>query len=548
MKKIHAITALVALVLGACGEFLEPKSPTEVTPATVEHLDELLLGVAYPRPDNAYFNCLLDAVSDDVSGAGFHEGAVNTSFYDDGDVQAVKIAYTWQPDYSRLIQTVGGKHADMYSSAYRFLAGANAVIDRLDGVKGPADEKHLVLAQALTLRAYYYLHLVNLFGVPYNVDPDGPGVPLKVTSDVETRPMTRNTVREVYEQIVADLVEAVRLFKMLPEERQFRKNYRVNLPAAQHLLARAYLYMERWSEAEAAAAGVIARADLSLLNLEDLINAGYTNRRASASNDTRKYYNFISHDNPECYWLSGSADAMSLYASHIIMRATGANATNCAYLLQASPALLESFEPGDARALLYMVSDVYTNTAINRTGHGAFGKYPIATGDRNNLVPAANSTVFGQALRLAEPYLIRAEACAMLYKQGDAAAGAKAVEALNTLRAKRFVAASYVPLTLAGFADADALVAKAREERRKELCFEGLRWFDQRRQGMKRVEHRWYTGPGTTTATDIHYETYVLDDNDPGFTFPLPHGVLEDNTYLVQVPVVGVERAPASVQ
>ncbi|MDR2414327.1 MAG: RagB/SusD family nutrient uptake outer membrane protein [Odoribacteraceae bacterium] len=547
MKKMYIIAA--TLLLGACSKFLEPKSPTEVTPATAEHLDELLLGIAYPRPDADFLGCLLDAVSDDVSGAGYHKGgnSEGTGFYDKPIVRAVKIAYTWQPDYSRLIQLAGGTSYDMYSPVYRFLTGANAVIDHVATVAGSVEEKNLLLAQALTLRGYYYLHLVNIFGVPYNVDPDGPGVPLKLTAAVEQRLMTRNSVREVYDRVVTDLREAERLFATLPAEKQFRKNYRVNILVARHLLARAYLYMERWKEAEEVASSIISYPGVALVNLEDLVNAGYTNVRASASNDTRKYYNFISHDNPECYWLFGSSTGACLYTQNIIARATGTNATNCAYLLQASAPLVNSFENGDARKLLYLASDVYATTAINLTGYGAIGKYPMLLGDRNNLIPASGSRVFGQALRLAEAYITRAEARAMLYKQGDASAATGAIDDLNAIRSKRFLAASYVPLSLADFSTADALVDKTREERRKELCFEGLRWFDQRRQGMKRVEHRWYTGPETTTASVVSYETYVLEDNDPGFTFPLPREVMEQNTALEQLPNLAAERLPATI-
>jgi hypothetical protein len=353
--------------------------------------------------------------------------------------------------------------------------------------------------------------------------------------------MERNTVAEVYEQIVTDLKEAARLFKTLPEGQQARKDYRVNLPTAQLFLARAYLYMGRWAEAVACADELIARPDFSLMNLQDLVSAGYTNASAS----TRKYYNFISYNNPECYWLWGKANDASLYTSNVIDR-NGTNA--CAYQLQASQAFLDNFEAGDARKLLYFVSDIYGNEYVNITRYGAIGKYAmIDAGTTLNLLPDRGSNTFGQAPRLAEAYLIAAEAGAMLYKQGDAEAGANAITTLNALRSKRFLTASYAPLALADFADAGALVEMTRAERRRELCFEALRWFDQRRHGMKRVEHRWYIGPDTSEPGNIHYESYVLEENDPGFTLPIPHTIMEQNTYLKQVPTVGSEREPAEV-
>ncbi|MDR1273951.1 MAG: RagB/SusD family nutrient uptake outer membrane protein, partial [Odoribacteraceae bacterium] len=283
MKKLHNIVCALALLsLGACSEFLEPKSQTEYTPTRVDQLNEVLLGVAYPRPegDAAGINFMLDALSDDVSGAGFNKNALEvTGFYGGATIQAIKVAYTWQPEYSRQIQAISGTtgYSDTYAAIYNFLVGANAVIDRVGDVTGTADEKNYLLAQALTLRGFYYLQLVNIYGEPYTVNPDGMGVPLKITSDVEERSMARNTVAEVYGQITTDLKEAVRLFKTLPVEQQSRKDYRVNLPTAQLLLARAYLYMGRWAEAVEQADELIARPGFSLMNLQDLVSAGYTN-------------------------------------------------------------------------------------------------------------------------------------------------------------------------------------------------------------------------------------------------------------------------------
>jgi hypothetical protein len=360
------------------------------------------------------------------------------------------------------------------------------------------------------------------------------GVPLKITSDVEQREMTRSTVGEVYARIVADMTEATRLFKMLPERLQVRKSNRVNLPAAQLLLARAYLYSERWEEAATVAGELIARTDFPLIDLQSLVDQGYKNLPANQ----RKYYNFISYDNPECYWLWGNAVDALFFTHNIVERNLG-NARNYSYLLQASKEFLDCFEPGDARPSLYIVSDVNANSY---TGYGAFGKHPMLIETSQNLLPREGNMDFGWALRKAEAYLIAAESHAMLHQQGTAGAGEKAISALNALRSKRFLTSDYVALTLADFTNAKALVEMARAERRRELCFESLRWFDQRRHGMKRVEHRWYIGPDTTADEDAGYENYVLEENDPGFTFPIPHTIIEQNSNLVQVPTVGLER------
>ena len=71
------------------------------------------------------------------------------------------------------------------------------------------------------------------------------------------------------------------------------------------------------------------------------------------------------------------------------------------------------------------------------------------------------------------------------------------------------------------------LVDFVRLERRKELCYEGHRWFDLRRYGMPRIEHTWVSENGQRT-------TYVLQEKDPGYTLPISQDVLDRNSKLVQ--------------
>ena len=62
-------------------------------------------------------------------------------------------------------------------------------------------------------------------------------------------------------------------------------------------------------------------------------------------------------------------------------------------------------------------------------------------------------------------------------------------------------------------------------ERRKELCFEGQRWFDLRRYGMPQITH------------ECEGKTYTLKSNDPSYTMPIPDEVLIKNKRLEQNPL-----------
>ena len=95
------------------------------------------------------------------------------------------------------------------------------------------------------------------------------------------------------------------------------------------------------------------------------------------------------------------------------------------------------------------------------------------------------------------------------------------------MRKKRFTTATYTDLTYTG---PDDLIELVKAERRREMCFEGQRWFDLRRYGMPQIQHNWIDNSTTV-------ETYTLLNNDLGYTLPLPQSVIEQNPSLEQNPL-----------
>jgi len=83
-----------------------------------------------------------------------------------------------------------------------------------------------MVAEARTLRAYFYYVLMDYFG----------GVPIVTTTEVATRP--RNTRREVFDFIEKELTEAS---VDLPATRPQSENGRVTQAAADAILANMYL-------------------------------------------------------------------------------------------------------------------------------------------------------------------------------------------------------------------------------------------------------------------------------------------------------------------
>ena len=107
---------------------------------------------------------------------------------------------------------------------------------------------------------------------------------------------------------------------------------------------------------------------------------------------------------------------------------------------------------------------------------------------------------------LSEAYLNRAEAYVEL-GQVD-----KAISDLNAVRRNRIVGYTDVTIT-----DRDAAMTAVRTERRMELCFEGLRWFDLRRWGCPELKHTYSANNGTSPAIE-----YKLEQGDARYTLPIP--------------------------
>lgn len=512
MKKIKLYTLALlssAMMTTSCGDFLEPKSTSEFVPKDVTSLNELLLGEAYPRNDIGGFNYFLTMMDDDVTATRYQEPETNF----DEDIYLA--SYTWQPDMFNMMKEAGVTSTDMYYTYYRKLKGANAIIDYIHTVSGSKDDINNVLAQAYTLRGFFYLQLVNIFGQPYNENPNALGVPLKLRSGVEEEPLARNTVKEVYDQIVKDLQEAERLYNLLPEESQWKKNYRTSLPMVELLLSRTYLYMENWEEAAKYAKMVMDDSRFKLLDLNTI-----PTEETESGQTTRVYTNYHSYNqSTEVIFPYGNVDDWAGWVEEYTETSTTGQ-PRMPYF-RASDELLQEFTDDDLRKERYIIRKSFNGELM-----------PLAVGKlnvNNAFRPIGGTGIFGRSLRLSEAYLNYMEAKAMIAKEsGDGNARQQALQALNELRSKRF-AETYAP-NPEDIADADKLVEFIHKERRRELCFESHRWYDLRRWGMPEIKHVWYDTNSTKT-------TYTLKAKDPLYTVPIPDVAKEKNINLEQNPL-----------
>lgn len=510
MKLKYFFYIITFMGLTACGDFLEPKSQSQYVPKDANALQEMLIGEAYPRQSGTDFLNYLEILADDieqhqVEGYGFTDN-------DKSKMETFEILYSWQPNMFEMQEKLGGLPSHAWGNLYEYILGANAALDYIDKVSGTEIEKNYVKAQAYALRAFYYYMLVNQYGLPYNYKKESLGVPLKLDSkmrDDDNVLMKRNTVEEVYKQVVEDLNESEHLFLLLPNSKQFEPNYLASLPMVQLLKSRVALYMENWEEAKTYAEKVIKDWNFSLRDLNTI--------PAPEAGAKQPYYTFNTYDSPEVIWSYGTIrELTSEYEGYIDKQDKTTDGEDTRRMFKAADELINSFSKGDLRKDRYITREMQYDQKVpeNSTFYDnylPYGKYKTL-----NSVPTSGSDdYFALSFRVAEAYLNYAEAAAMSNAEGNA------ITTMNTLLEKRYDggnAPSFTGLT------GDALITKIREERRKELCYEGQRWFDLRRYGMPPIQHKW------------EGKVYTLTKDDPSYVLPIPTEALQRNLLLDQNP------------
>ena len=158
--------------------------------------------------------------------------------------------------YNKAIFTNNSFITDTWVAAYKTINIANNILNVIDIVN--EEDRDLVEGQALFIRGAMYFELVKFYGLPYSAGNTATnlGIPLVLTPTTvisEEDFVTRNSVEEVYEHVLADLTAAEDL---LPASNGvFAKNY-----VASAMLSRVYLQMERFGDAANAANRAIIAA------------------------------------------------------------------------------------------------------------------------------------------------------------------------------------------------------------------------------------------------------------------------------------------------
>lgn len=518
MKRIlYILIPGLLLVNTGCKKFLEEKSQDEIRPSTVQDLSGLVAGEAYPYQLN--INSVLNVVTDDIS----CNGGQGLPTYE-AVVRNGKGPFSWSKQmFEELLAAPGLTPLGLNSweVIYNRIVGCNVGLEYADKVIGSAGEKATIKAEVLALRGYYYLQLVNMYGKPYNapgVDPEtSPGVPLKLKMVVNDAFFKRNTVAEVYRQIEEDIKASIVLFQQYPQDRGV---YKMSETAGYALLSRVYLYQEKWDLAIVYANKALAKKPI-LTQLSSFNSSLYYlyNSGDNGSNLNRIYSPAISKEVIWTYFPNKNLED-DILKINLVPVYNRANVPPYGV----APELLNLYDSKGFEANEVYIGDLRPRIYFNYSTYIGFTPPSTAT----YFFRGINGGMGGAGLRVAELYLNRAEANIQKFIQtGDGALRIAALNDLNTLRISRYDSRkAYVPIDIA---DGTQLLNFYKEERRRELPFDGHRWFDLRRYGMPSITHEYIESVGTA-------QTFTLSKGDNRYTWPIPQVVLDRNGALTQNP------------
>jgi hypothetical protein len=419
ITRTSPIILLLSMMITACDEFIAIDPPkTEIVSAAVFE-NELSAKAAL----SGIYSLMMSSASFTRAGLEEYTGILSDEM----------LNYSTRPDQVQFFQnSLNATNTDVLSvfwrEAFKYILNANTVLEGV--VRSSAlsqNAKDQFIGEAKFIRAYCYFHLVNLFGE----------VPYLETSDYRINANApRSSISLIHASIEADLLHAQSLlrddFAASGGERT-----RPNRGAATALLARHYLYTQQWSKADQYASMLIDNtATYSLLqNLNSV---------------------FLANSMEAIWQLKPVVPGANTPQGQLFILSAAPNAATRRVSLTA--ASVNAFEAGDER------KNRWVGSFTNASGTWYYcHKYKVAV----NPVVSEYSMMF----RIAEQFLIRAEARANLNNLDGARAD------LNAIRQRANLSASAAM-------DKSSILLAIEHERRVELFAEGgHRWFDLKRSG-----------------------------------------------------------------
>jgi len=194
------ILALLFLInLTSCNKFLDVKPegeiPAEEAIKTPADMQALLNGAYDVLRDGGFIGgmsrVIVDIIADDC------DGSLLTTDY---------------AEYYLLNTTIfNGTTRTLLQKAYMSINRTNSTLKNINQIALSDDERNRIKGEALFIRAICHFELVRLFAQPYGYTPDNSHLGIPLRTELSDKPISRSTVKEVYDQVIADLKDAATL-------------------------------------------------------------------------------------------------------------------------------------------------------------------------------------------------------------------------------------------------------------------------------------------------------------------------------------------------
>jgi len=426
MKKFHVLSVipvlLLLLLLGSCKKFLErpPEGQLTEEQAFTQQSDVV-----------AFANGIYTLFGNNQFYSGRHQ-VLNELLGD--HYRGDRFTGDYAEIFKRQNSFFGGTRDDYYKLAYRIIADANIVIKHLNLATDAAVKSRLE-GEAKLFRAMAHFELVRMFAQPWGYSPDNSHLGVPIRTAVGLEPLPRSTVKQVYDQVIADLQSAESL---LPDATTSGKFYTATKWAAKAILARVYFQQNDFTNAFKYSNEVIASNKFAM-------DASF-NSRFSLGLSTEGI--LVLPDQAAPNQLNPGGDLRGNFRSDLSI-------------------------PG------FTFTDQFYNTANNRSADLRRAWYSNTLQAGFNVLTKYNKNFFDLPLiHLTEIRLIRAEA-------GAETGGANlpvAIADINMIMTRAYGGTTF---NLPGNATAAAVIAAARNERELELVGEGNRTQEIKRIGAR---------------------------------------------------------------
>ncbi|MEG0890247.1 MAG: RagB/SusD family nutrient uptake outer membrane protein [Bacteroidales bacterium] len=367
-----------------------------------------------------------------------------------------------------------------WQRAYIAINRANNLLEYIDKLDATESQKAEVKGQALAIRAMAHFDLVRFYAQTYKGNENSLGIPYMSKRIILEKP-TRNTVAEVYTNVINDFNAAIELLKWQSES---LAPYRISYWSAKALLARVYMTQLDYDKAKTVLSDIVTNSGYKLLPNAEFAPAWGKPYDAALNTE----FMFALNSRPDDYGQTSCLGYIFIQAGYGDLRV-----------------------PESIKAL-YTKSDVRNGWFMDGKGtqKGSIfvNKYP----GRDATSGLSDSPV----MRLSDVYLMYAEACVL----GSSKNEATAIEYLDKVRRRADI--NVVATTLTGQALIDAIAL----ERRKELVYEGQYLFDLKRNHMD-------INSGLRSDNTLYT---VVTYPDTRLAMPIPQSEIDANPNIKQNP------------